>query len=125
MSITHDVVRQIDPDGAAVVGVLLSNASERVWLDADAYAAVLNELGDVALFLGRNERGTAYVRLCNPESGVQETLARIITGRVPRTNVSYADQDRLNLRRTNLVLMRGAGGRPKRRKRAPSSPPLS
>lgn len=116
MMLPRGTIYQTDPDGRGVVGVSVAQGTRTVWLDAADYDAVVREVGEASWFLGHNERGTAYVRVRNPDTGLKEAVARIITGRVRCTSVGYADGDRLNLRRKNLLIGCGCGGRPKRRR---------
>lgn len=118
----NDIVRHTDAEGRAVVGVKLTNADGRAWLDAGDYEAVVREVGPRAWFINCNSKGRRYVRVRSPHTGRNDTVARIITGRLFRAAVRQLDGDPLNLRQSNLEITFGCGGCPKRPHPAPRSP---
>jgi hypothetical protein len=117
----HDTVRAVDPDGREVVGVKMSvpewmttaPADCRAWVYAEDYARIVATYGERRWYLNRGSgRTKPFVRV-RKVPGLPTTLARFITGNYPRTSVRYVNDDHLNLRRRNLALGGGHGGKPK------------
>lgn len=115
------LLHSIDPNGLKVVGVPLrtpswmsSDSPEPVaWLYPDDHEALLSAYGPVSWWLEKGSgRSKPFVRTVR-RPGLPRTIARFITGNVPKTFVSYRDDNHLNLRRTNLILLKGHGGLPK------------
>ena len=81
------------------------------------YAEDLEELARRGYLLRMQvsyNRGHAvgYVHLRDPRNnGVNHVVARLILGAPPRTVVRYRDGNRLNLRRSNLLLRRGGSAK--------------
>ena len=86
-------------------------AGRRMVLDADVWTGIAATHGRWVLNADRGGReyvragGSALAAMARqPGSRPTATLARIITGARPHEQVTYADRDRLNLRRANLRL---------------------
>lgn len=116
-----DLLHSVDPDGRKVVGVPLrvppwmppDSPRPIAWLYADDHEDVLAILGPARWRLERGSgRSKPFVRTIH-RPGLPRTIARFITGNVPKTFVSYRDDNHLNLRRSNLILLKGHGGLPK------------
>lgn len=114
---TNPAIYSHDPDGREVVGVRLSNHSERAWLYRRDYEAIVAEYGGGRWFANSNGTGRSYVRLKDPALRNNRTVARLVLGNPIRSAISYRDGDRLNLRSSNLEVELGAGGCPKKRRR--------
>jgi hypothetical protein len=105
----HEVLRRIDENGKAVVGVLLANVSKSCWLFECDYAAITEKYGLASWMLcSAGHDKPSYVRF--KHGGKLVTVARLIPDAPPRTAVKHRDKDTLNLRETNLWLDNGGGG---------------
>lgn len=115
------LLHSTDPNGRKVVGVRLrvppwmppDTPGPIAWLYVEDHEALRAVLGDTRWRLERGSgRSKPFVRAIH-RPGIPRTIARLITGNVPKTFVSYRDDDHLNLRRDNLMLVKGHGGQPK------------
>lgn len=91
----HDTITE-----GAAIGVLLSNRTERVWLDRADYDRIVAAYGTRGWVWVSTAR---YVRL-RPSPCEDVPVARLVLESDGSGFVRYSDGDRLNLRRENLSI---------------------
>lgn len=108
----------VDPDGRAVVGISLTNHRGKFcWMHATKYAEFLLEFGGPHPFYLNGFKGYLYVRCTPPGADKAINIAKWVVGKQPGTAITYADGDRCNLRRQNLIVNRGGWGITSKNKR--------
>jgi hypothetical protein len=102
------IIRRIDPDGRECVGISLSNAPGRhAWLYLTDYLYLVEAHGFSAFYLNEAKPGYAYVRAHPRFPQAPLYVAKVVAGvRAKGSILTFADGDRCNLRRSNLVLTR-------------------
>jgi hypothetical protein len=116
----HTVIDSVDPDGRKVVKVPLNNRArphQYATLDQTDFERITAAFGEAAWVLNGNGKGRFYVRLSDPERRNNTMIARIIMEDPEGRRVRHRDGDQLNLRRSNLEVVKPArhlSGRPRR-----------
>lgn len=108
----REVRHTTDTDGKAIVLVPLANHDEPAKVLAEDFAAIIAAGFTDQWTLNSSGNGYAYVRCGADMRGHLATVARLVTKPRKGFMVRYQDRDRLNLRRDNLRLVKGA--RPKK-----------
>lgn len=120
---SHIVIRSVDKDGRAVVGVRLSKSHQCAWLYEEDYERIVEEYGAPSWRLTPNGNGQAYVRFKQYGLNARNvTVARLVAGDFDRTGVKYKDGNPLNLRSENLYHGDGRGGCPQKSRRKSRAP---
>lgn len=103
----------IDHDGKRIALVALANHDAPAKLLASDYRRIVGDGFTDQWTLNSNGQGNAYVRCGTADvRGQLATVARLVLEPPHGYRVTYRDGDRLNLRRDNLKLAKGA--RPKK-----------
>lgn len=98
----------VDSDGLAIVRVYLSNHPIPAEIEREDYDALTGAGASPNWIYNSNGHGQRYVRSKHPDTGKERVqIGRIVAGAGRGQIVRYRDGDRLNLRRSNLVV---AGG---------------
>lgn len=102
-------IRSEDDKGNPVVRVILGKSRKQVTLDADDYQKLIDRGISTNWFLNRNSSNRAYVRVHAPRLGDTkntESVQRLIMNPGPSECVRIIDGDTLNLRRSNLKIVK-------------------
>lgn len=102
---SHHILKRIDPNGDAVIGIMLSNVCKTVWLLESDYLRLIQTYGVSSWFVNKSGNGYEYVRTVHGGNNVQ--IARLILGLKTRANIRLKDGNPLNLRRSNLEPSKG------------------
>jgi hypothetical protein len=101
-----------DDNGQQLAHVALANTNQRATLYAEDYAWLMSE--GWSPFWSLTNTGGRYDYVLANARGPRDnprtvTLARLIAQAAKGQRVTYADGDRTNLRRDNLVIVKGGG----------------
>jgi len=106
---TPRTLRTVDPSGRPIVRVEMSNLPNVfATVDAADYDRLIAEGVSCRWFINSNGQGTSYVRVSI--NGVRGNLvlpARLILNAGRGEVVQYATPDRLDLRRSNISIVKG------------------
>lgn len=94
-----------DKRGHACVRLRTANRTEHVVLDAEAYDALMEAGVSRHWALNSNGQGKCYVKAGTANNN--RVVARLITKAAAGEQVEYLDSNPLNLRRSNLRVVRG------------------